>query len=45
VDESFLNPHSIPRPGVTYPDDTDLEWVASGRVVAADKVRDLLKKH
>jgi iron(III) transport system substrate-binding protein len=45
VDESFLNPHTVPRPGVTYPDDTDLDWVASGRRDAAEKVRELLKKH
>ncbi|MEA2976343.1 MAG: hypothetical protein QOF19_1863 [Alphaproteobacteria bacterium] len=44
VDESFLDPRVIPRPGVTYPDDTDLDWVASGRREAAEKVRELLKK-
>ncbi len=45
VDESFLDPRTIPRPGVTYPDDTDLAWVATGRREAAEKVRELLKKH
>jgi ABC-type Fe3+ transport system substrate-binding protein len=44
VDESFLDPRTVPRPGVTYPDDTDLNWVASGRRDAAEKVRELLKK-
>jgi hypothetical protein len=44
VDESFLDPRVIPHPGVTYPDDTDLDWVASGRREAAEKVRELLKK-
>jgi hypothetical protein len=44
ADESFLNPRTIPRAGVTYPDDTDLEWVTSGRRDAAEKVRELLKK-
>ncbi len=44
VDESFLDPRAIPRPGVAYPDDTDLKWVSSGRKAAAEKVRELLKK-
>jgi ABC-type Fe3+ transport system substrate-binding protein len=44
VDESFLDPRTVPRPGVTYPDDTDLAWVATGRRDAAEKVRELLKK-
>lgn len=44
VDESFLDARTIPRPGTTYPDDTDLKWVSSGRKEAADKVRELLKK-
>jgi 8-oxo-dGTP pyrophosphatase MutT (NUDIX family) len=43
VDESFLDPRTIPHPGVTYPDDTDLQWVSSGRREAAEKVRELLK--
>jgi len=43
ADESFLNPGTIPRLGVTYPDGTDPDWVASGRVEAANKVRELLK--
>ncbi len=45
VDESFLDPRSIPRPGVNYPDDTDIQWVSKGRKEAAEKVRELLKKH
>ncbi len=44
VDESFLDPRTVPRPGVNYPDDTDLAWVATGRREAAEKVRELLKK-
>ncbi|MBA2690000.1 MAG: extracellular solute-binding protein [Burkholderiales bacterium] len=44
VDESFLDPRTVPRPGVTYPDDTDLKWVSSGRRDAAEKVRELLKQ-
>jgi iron(III) transport system substrate-binding protein len=44
VDESFLDPRVIPRPDRAYVDDTDLNWVSSGRKEAADKVRELLKK-
>jgi iron(III) transport system substrate-binding protein len=44
VDESFLDPRTIPLPGVTYPDDTDFHWVSSGRREGAEKVRELLKK-
>jgi iron(III) transport system substrate-binding protein len=43
VDETHLDPRAIPRPGITYPDDTDLEWVTSGRVETVDKVRALLR--
>ena len=43
VDESFLDPRTVPRPGVACPDDTDLQWVGSGRREAAEKVRQLLK--
>lgn len=43
VDESFLNPEVIPKPGVAYQDDTDHEWVAVGRKVAGNKVRELLR--
>ncbi len=44
VDESFLDPRVIPKPGVAYPDDTDMKWVSEGRRDAAEKVRELLKK-
>ncbi|MEX0841666.1 MAG: extracellular solute-binding protein [Xanthobacteraceae bacterium] len=43
VDESFLNPGAIPQAGVQYPDGTDPDWIALGRVEAANKVRELLK--
>ena len=43
VDESFLDPRVIPRPGVKYADYTDLAWVATGRAEVAKKVRELLK--
>lgn len=42
VDESFLIPESIPKPGVEYNDDTDPEWLMTGRVATAKKVRELL---
>ena len=42
VDESFLEPQSIPKAGVVYNDDTDPEWLMNGRVETAKKVRDLL---
>jgi iron(III) transport system substrate-binding protein len=43
VDESFLDPRMIPKPGVKYPDDTEFDWVLKGRNETAEKVRDLLK--
>lgn len=42
VDESQLNPETIPRPGVAYADDTDPDWIMTGRVEVAKKVRALL---
>ena len=44
VDESFIDPKSIPKPGVVYNDDTDPEWLMNGRVETAKKVRELLSK-
>jgi iron(III) transport system substrate-binding protein len=43
VDESFLDPRIIPKPGVQYVDNTDLTWVAKGQREAGEKVRELLK--
>ena len=43
VDESFLNPDAIPKPGVEYIDDTDPEWLTTGRVETAKKVKEILK--
>jgi iron(III) transport system substrate-binding protein len=45
IDESFLDPHSIPKPGVDYPDEGEFHWVASGRRENAEKARALLKKY
>lgn len=43
IDESTLDPETIPKPGVQYADDTDPEWITTGRVETAKKVRELLK--
>lgn len=43
VDESFLNPQVIPKPGAQYQDDTNHEWIAVGRKAAGNRVRELLK--
>jgi iron(III) transport system substrate-binding protein len=43
VDESFVDPKTIPKPGVAYADDTNPEWVTKGRTAAIEKVREILK--
>jgi iron(III) transport system substrate-binding protein len=43
VDESFLDPRVIPKPGVKYVDYTSYDWVVTGRRDVENKVRDLLK--
>jgi ABC-type Fe3+ transport system substrate-binding protein len=43
VDESFLNPEIIPKPGVEYVEATDPEWIGEGRKDIANKMRELLK--
>jgi ABC-type Fe3+ transport system substrate-binding protein len=43
VDESFLDPHSIPRPGVTYMDDGDPKWRSGEKPEANAKFRALMK--
>lgn len=43
VDESFLNPRVIPKPGVKYVDYTEYDWVVTGRRDVEKKVRALLK--
>ena len=43
VDESFLNPKSIPRPGVKYFDSHEWNWAVSGRRKAQRKAAKLLK--
>lgn len=44
TDETALDPESIPKPGVDYADDTDPDWIMTGRVETAKKVRALLKQ-
>jgi len=43
VDESFLDPRVIPKPGVDYADYTDIDWQMRVRMDVAKQVRDLLK--
>jgi iron(III) transport system substrate-binding protein len=44
VDESFLDPKTVPRPGVPYVDNTEFNWIAKERVEAANNVRAVLGK-
>jgi iron(III) transport system substrate-binding protein len=44
VDESFLDPAAIPRPGVIYPDDADPTWRSTEKLEIGAKIRALLKK-
>jgi iron(III) transport system substrate-binding protein len=43
VDESFLDPAAVPRPGVTYPDDADPAWRSGEKLEIGRKIRALLK--
>jgi len=43
VDESFLQPEVIPRPGVQYFDDSEWNWTITGKNAARDQVRKILK--
>jgi ABC-type Fe3+ transport system substrate-binding protein len=45
IDESYLQPASIPRPGGKYFDDTDWKWIVTGRRENREKVWNLLKAH
>jgi iron(III) transport system substrate-binding protein len=44
VDESFLDAHVIPKPGVNYPDDADPKWRSVEKVEIGKKLRPLLQK-
>ena len=43
VDESFLDPRSVPKPGVSYPDDADPKWRSADKLEYGAKIRALLK--
>jgi iron(III) transport system substrate-binding protein len=43
VDESFLDPRVIPKPGVDYPDDGDPKWRSVEKLEIAKKLVPLLK--
>jgi iron(III) transport system substrate-binding protein len=43
VDESYLQPGSIPKPGGKYFDDTDWKWIVTGRRENREKVWNILK--
>jgi|RhiMetdeSRZDD1v2_1073273.scaffolds.fasta_scaffold517064_2 iron(III) transport system substrate-binding protein len=43
VDESFLDPRIIPRPGVAYFESTDPDWIMTGRKETTEKMRAVLK--
>ena len=43
VDESFLDPRSVPKPGVNYPDDADPKWRSADKLEYGGKIRALLK--
>ena len=43
VDESFLDPRVIPKPGVSYFEAIDAKWIATGRLEAAEKMQEALK--
>jgi iron(III) transport system substrate-binding protein len=44
VDESFLDPNVVPKPGVKYHDNADFAWVAGGQIQASKEVHELLKR-
>jgi iron(III) transport system substrate-binding protein len=43
INDSYLNPGNIPKPGIKYFDDTDWKWIVTGRKEYREKVWDLLK--
>jgi iron(III) transport system substrate-binding protein len=43
VDESFLDPAAIPRPGISYPDDADPAWRSAEKLEIGSRIRALLK--
>ena len=43
IDESYLNPGNIPKKGVKYFDDTDWQWIVTGRHENREKAWKILK--
>jgi iron(III) transport system substrate-binding protein len=43
VDESFLDPRAVPRPGVDYLDDADPKWRSMQKLDVGSKIRALLE--
>src|SRR5213593_1667507 len=43
IDESYLDPRNIPKPGVNYFDDSEWKWIVTGRRETREKVWKLLK--
>ena len=43
VDESFLDPHAVPRAGLDYLDDADPKWRSLQKLEAGHKIRALLE--
>ena len=43
IDESYLNPGNIPKRGVKYFDDTDWQWIVTGRREYREKAWKVLK--
>ena len=43
VDESFLNPQTIPKRGVDYFDQHDWKWALTGRIEARERVGKILR--
>ncbi|HEY1375002.1 MAG TPA: extracellular solute-binding protein [Candidatus Binatia bacterium] len=44
IDESYLSPGNIPKPNVKYFDDTDWNWIVTGRHDYREKVWKLMKE-
>lgn len=43
VDESFLQPGNIPKPGISYFDDSEWKWIVTGRRETREKIWKILK--
>jgi hypothetical protein len=43
VDESFLDPRAVPRPGIDYLDDADPKWRSLQKLDVGNKIRALLE--